>query len=198
MNGEVLSPKHGFPVRVVVPGVLGARSVKWLDKITVSQRESPSFYQQRDYKILPREASDSKSAENYWDKVPPMMDNCINCCVLTPEDDETVKLSPAGSVTIKGYAIPQGPDGPVTKVEVSTDDGRSWKQAKINDGGSMASKWSWVFWETELDMEKGENKRIFSKATDKGGNTQTEERSQWNLRGVGYNGFESTTGLRVI
>lgn len=51
MNGEPLPRDHGFPVRVVVPGVVGARSVKWLGKIIASSGESQNHWQQKDYKV---------------------------------------------------------------------------------------------------------------------------------------------------
>ena len=53
MNGEPLSPEHGFPLRVVVPGYIGARSVKWLTGIQVADQPSDNYFQQNDYKLLP-------------------------------------------------------------------------------------------------------------------------------------------------
>lgn len=52
MNGEPLSADHGFPLRVIVPGTIGARSVKWLSRIVVSKNEYPGFWQQKDYKMF--------------------------------------------------------------------------------------------------------------------------------------------------
>ena len=53
MNGEPLTPEHGFPLRVVVPGYIGARSVKWLTAISIEDEPSDNYFQQNDYKLLP-------------------------------------------------------------------------------------------------------------------------------------------------
>jgi len=52
MNGKELPVDHGFPLRVVVPGTVGARQVKWLQRIILSRDESQSFWQQKDYKTV--------------------------------------------------------------------------------------------------------------------------------------------------
>jgi sulfite oxidase len=64
MNGEPLPRDHGFPLRSVVPGTVAARSVKWLSKIVVSDEESPSQWQRRDYKSF----GPNEGANPNWDK----------------------------------------------------------------------------------------------------------------------------------
>ncbi|RMZ87526.1 hypothetical protein DV736_g5245, partial [Chaetothyriales sp. CBS 134916] len=198
MNGELLAHRHGFPVRSIVPGVLGARSVKWLDRITVSDQESPCFYQQRDYKILPPEVSDKQTAELFWSKVPSMLEMPINTCVASPASHSTVRRLASGVVEVQGYAVPQGHQGPVVRVEVSGDEGKTWVDAQLDDGGERASKWSWVLWAVEVPMNKGCRQMIFARATDAGGNTQQKAQSTWNLRGVAYNGYEAAFDLTII
>jgi len=198
MNGQPLSPRHGFPVRAVVPGALGARSVKWLDRITVSDQESPCFYQQRDYKVLPPEVVDLVLAEKYWSRTPSMLDMPINACVAYPASGGTVSLPDSGVIDVKGYAVPQGGHGPVIRVQVSGDEGRTWTDAQLDHGDDEGSKWSWVLWNAPVQLERGNGKKIFAKATDAGGNVQKEERSTWNLRGVGYNGYEAVYDLTVM
>ncbi|KAL2840001.1 Oxidoreductase, molybdopterin-binding domain-containing protein [Aspergillus pseudodeflectus] len=201
MNGAPLEPNHGYPVRVVLPGIAGARWVKWLDSITIQDQESTNFYQRRDYKVLPEEAVDKDAAEQFWDKTPAMCEVPINSVIAVPEDNETITLPESGKYEVKGYAVPQGSDGPITKVQVSGDGGKSWVDAQIGNRGPdndryKTRKWCWVLWSAEIDVEKGSGREIVSRAYDAGGNQQAEH-SQWNLRGVGYNGYGRARNLTV-
>jgi sulfite oxidase len=207
MNGEQLTAQHGAPVRVIVPGVAGARSVKWLNRITVQKEDSMNFYQQHDYKILPPEATDWESAENYWHQVPPMMDMPVNSIIGIPEDGDTIKADENGLVEARGYALPHGREGPIRKVEVSGDGGKSWTDADLSFGGygdleseesRRKIKWAWCLWRAKVKVEKQSGQqRIVCRATDFGGNTQ-QEQGTWNLRGVGYNGWGQASSLKVL
>lgn len=199
MNGQPLPPPKGHPIRLIAPGVYGCRSVKWLDRITIQPTESSNFYQQRDYKILPPDAVDSASAAPYWDITPAMTEMAINSVIATPQCGDTVPLSssPAGTIEVKGYAVPQGEQGPVVRVELSVDEGQTWIDAELLKsplGG--AGKWCWTLWRASIPVEVGALVSIFSRATDSGGNTQPAV-SQWNLRGVGYNGYGRAIGVKV-
>ena len=57
MNGEALLPKHGFPVRAVVPGFAGVRSPKWLRRLTVQDYRSDNPIQAGDYKLYPADVT---------------------------------------------------------------------------------------------------------------------------------------------
>lgn len=122
----------------------------------------------------------------------------VNACCAIPTSESTIKLSETGTVTTKGYALPQGHYGPVTRVEISGDEGQTWVDAKLDYGPpDLASKWTWVLWHAEIKMERGKGRKIFAKATDQAGNTQDVEKSTWNLRGVAYNGYEAVYDLTV-
>ncbi|KAI9794502.1 MAG: hypothetical protein M1833_000362 [Piccolia ochrophora] len=196
MNGRKLPANHGYPVRVIAPGIAGARSVKWLDRITVQRTESKNFYQQRDYKILPPEATNKDEAEKYWHAVPPIQDMPVNSVVAVPESGQRVLLDSGGNIEVKGYALPHGADGPVIKVEVSSDEGKSWADAEINDGPEGRGKWCWVLWRATVNLTRGPRGKIWSRATDAGGNVQCASPA-WNLRGVNYNGYGEARDLDV-
>ena len=197
MNGDLLTYSHGYPVRAVVPGISGARSVKWLDRITIQSKESQNFYQQRDYKILPPEATDKVAADKYWDSAPPIQDMPANSIISSPLSSDTVRLSGTGTIDIEGYALPKGDQGPVVKVEVSVDEGRTWQKAQISKPVEGVGRWCWVLWKLSVKMSKGKGQKLLSRATDKGGNSQ-EPHPQWNLRGVGYNGYGESRDVTVV
>lgn len=196
MNGKELPINNGFPVRVIAPGIAGARSVKWLDQITVQLQESSNYYQQHDYKVLPPEATDWDSAEKYWHTVPAVQDMPINSVIAVPRDEDVIQLSPDGTTEVRGYALPQGDQGPVTKVEVSVDEGKRWSEAEIIEGKDGYGKWCWVLWRATVRLSQGFPRCILSRATDAGGNVQSPS-PQWNLRGVNYNGYGEAMDLRV-
>lgn len=196
MNGKPLSPAYGYPVRTVVPGVAGARWVKWLDRITVQPVESPNYYQQHDYKILPPEALTWEIAEEYWPKMPAIQCMPVNSVVAVPDDNTTAELDKNGYLEVKGYAVPQGAMGPVVRVEVSGDEGETWVDADILHTPNQ-TKWAWSLWTARIKIEEGTDKTVYSRATDKAGNTQPKC-PQWNLRGVGYNGYGSSWNVTVV
>lgn len=159
-------------------------------------QESCNFYQLRDYKILPPEAVDDESAAKFWSITPAFQESPINSVIAVPKSGDTVLLSSEGTVDVRGYALPQGDQGPVTKVEVSTDNGKTWADAEILDCAKDQSKWSWVLWKARVLLKEGKGASIHSRATDRGGNTQ-HPGPQWNLRGIGYNGFGIAMDLTV-
>jgi sulfite oxidase len=195
MNDKPLTVGHGYPVRVVIPGIAGARAVKWLDRITVQLKESDNFYMQHDYKILPPEVTDSEKAEDYWRKVPPVQEMPVNSTIAVPKEGSTVDRDENGCITVVGYALPSGDNGPVTKVEVSADGGVNWIEAELLHHQGEG-KWSWKLWQAKLQIHPGSARTIYSRATDAAGHT-LPRRPQWNLRGVCYNGYGEAAEVTV-
>ncbi|XP_010550199.1 PREDICTED: sulfite oxidase [Tarenaya hassleriana] len=184
MNGEPLNRDHGYPLRVVVPGVIGARSVKWLDSINIIAEECQGFFMQKDYKMFPP----SVNWDNInWSTRRPQMDFPVQSAICSLEDVEMVK---PGKVNIRGYAAAGGGRG-IERVDVSADGGKSWveasrsqkpKETYISEHHST-DKWAWVFFEASLDVSR--TTEIAAKAVDSGANVQPEcVESIWNLRGI--------------
>ncbi|KAK6955274.1 hypothetical protein Daesc_002906 [Daldinia eschscholtzii] len=194
-NGKPLSIRHGYPVRVITPGLAGARSVKWLDRITVQEEESQNHYMQRDYKALPPQATDSTSAEVYWGVTPAVQEMPVNSVIVGPRTGDEIEKDDQGYIECHGYALPSGEGGPVVKVEISTDGGHIWTEAKL-EHHEGEGKWTWKFWRAKVAVSPGESRVIFSKATDAAGKTQPGQ-PPWNLRGICYNGYGEARDLTL-
>ncbi|KAJ4729459.1 sulfite oxidase [Melia azedarach] len=184
MNGEPLNRDHGYPLRVVVPGVIGARSVKWLDAINIIAEECQGFFMQKDYKMFPP----SVNWDNInWNTRRPLMDFPVQCVICSLEDVNVLK---PGKVKISGYAASGGGRG-IERVDVSVDGGKNWVEAfryqktgipYIADHPSN-DKWAWVLFEVMVDIPH--SIQIVAKAVDSAANVQPENvETIWNLRGV--------------
>ncbi|XP_042363250.1 sulfite oxidase, mitochondrial [Plectropomus leopardus] len=190
MNGEDLPADHGYPVRVVVPGTVGARNVKWLGKIIVSAEESSSHWQQNDYKGF--------SPGTDWDTVdfksaPAIQELPIQSAITTPADGAVVDRS-MEEVTVKGYAW-SGGGREVVRVDVSLDGGKTWQVAKLrsSDKGQAPKPspppgraWAWKLWEVTAPLPaEAQELEIVCKAVDNSYNMQPDTVPPiWNLRGV--------------
>ncbi|CAN8269790.1 unnamed protein product [Cochlearia groenlandica] len=184
MNGETLNRDHGFPLRVVVPGVIGARSVKWLDSINVIAEECQGFFMQKDYKMFPP----SVDWDNInWSSRRPQMDFPVQSAICSLEDVQMVK---PGKVSIKGYAVSGGGRG-IERVDISLDGGKSWLEASRTQKPGMnyisehssSDKWAWVLFEATIDVSQ--TTEVTVKAVDSAANVQPENvETVWNLRGV--------------
>jgi sulfite oxidase len=179
LNGAPLPAVHGFPIRVVVPGWIGARSVKWLGRITLAAEPSMNYFQSKAYRVQrelnPRDPRDV-SAGIAMSGVP------LNAVILEPTQDRVV---PAGRVRVRGWAM--GAEGrPPTAVEVSPNAGEDWVPARIAVQGAA---WTWSLWEATVELAPGGH-TLAARATDGSGVTQPRTLGEtWNVKGYGNNAW---------
>ena len=175
MNGRALTPEHGYPVRLVAPGWYGMASVKWLGGITVIDRPNAGFHEM-DYRIYP--ATDGEADA----KVERVTSLKVKSLISTPTKGDIV--SP-GLHKIKGVAW--SGDGHIAKVEVSTDDDRTWRPAKLEE---RSGNYSWQHWEIDWVANNLGHSLLRCRATDSQGNVQPML-AQWNFRGYQVNSIHS-------
>jgi len=179
MNDEPLTPEHGYPLRVIVPGYIGARSVKWLREIRLQEHISTNPYQARDYKIFPPEIT-AKTVD--WSCGKTIEDLTLNAVINIPQEGETLA---AGPTRIQGYAI-AGEESPVERVELTVDGGKTWTTANIVE---RADPYAWCFWEATLVLPPGDC-QIIVRAWDTSKHTQPEDvRQLWNFKGYMNNAW---------
>ena len=172
MNGEPLRPEHGHPLRVLVPGFIGARSVKWLERITVQTDESLNHFQSRAYKVFPPD-EDGSTAD--WDASCSIEDYPVSSVIARPGADAEV---PAGRVPLRGYALTGG-GRPLLGVEVSADGGATWTPARMHEEGNA---WTWRLWDAVVHLAPGEHV-LMTRAWDDAGGQPAGVEAVWNFKG---------------
>jgi len=167
MNGEPIPPKHGAPLRLIVPGSYGVASVKWLHRVTVLDHAFAGPFQTDDYQLNGR----------------PLQELRVNSLIVEPADGSLVH---AGTTEVSGVAW--GGRGGLARVEIRVAGG-PWRKAELApadepDGLSR--------WRAALQLPPGKH-RIEVRADD-GAGAHQPERAEWNPLGYANNGSH---GIRI-
>jgi nitrate reductase (NAD(P)H) len=192
MNGEDLDPDHGHPLRVIVPGVVAARSVKWLTTLTVTDMPSDNFYHIFDNRVLPTMASPQmvKENQNWWkDERYAIYDLNVQSVITFPSHAEEIVIN-SDHFPISGYAY-SGGGRRIGRVEVSLNRGRTWilceieypedsyreQNGKVLYGGVIDVDedkcYTWCFWKVDVASTLLKNSQdIVVRAMDDGMNIQ--------------------------
>lgn len=162
MNGEPLSPAHGFPLRAIVPGWYGMAAVKWLQRIIVTDRPYNGYYQTVDYAFWKRD--DAGIA------LVPITQMQVKASIARPGINEVI----VAGTNYKLAGAAWTAEAEIVKVELSTDSGSSWETASL---GKEKARNSWQLWEYDWKVPSTPGRRIlFARATDSRGRTQPMER----------------------
>ncbi|XP_027156629.1 nitrate reductase [NADH]-like [Coffea eugenioides] len=190
-NGELLTPDHGFPVRMIIPGFIGGRMVKWLSRIIVTTQESDSYYHYKDNRVLPSHVdAELANSEAWWYKPEFIINELnINSVITTPCQDEILPINSWTTqrpYTLRGYAY-SGGGKKVTRVEVTMDGGDTWHVCAV-DHPEKPTKygkyWCWCFWSLDVEvLDLLGAKEIAVRAWDESTNTQPEKLI-WNVMGM--------------
>ncbi|KLJ13553.1 nitrate reductase (NADH) [Blastomyces silverae] len=195
MNDKVLPPDHGYPVRVVIPGYVGGRCVKWLSRIWTSDKPNDSYYHVFDNRVVPDFITemDSEFAKAMFSNPSTACnEQSLNSVIVKPAHGETLNLISENNkrrkeYRVEGYAYAGG-GHEVQRVEVSLDDGKNWlycirrfPDAPIRHGKKF---WTWVHWSVDVDIAHlAQASGITVRCFDVFKNCQSE-RLNWNLLGM--------------
>ena len=162
MNGEPLTAAHGFPLRAIVPGWYGMASVKWLQRLVVTDQPFNGYYQTIDYAHWKRDQNGPVLV--------PLGEMQVKAEIARPGNDEVVSAN--SRYEVRGAAWTAA--AVVTRVEISCDGGKSWDDASL-DGD--ASENTWRLWEFEWRTPAPGNYTLMARATDSRGRVQPMERN---------------------
>ncbi|AEN04789.1 Sulfite oxidase [halophilic archaeon DL31] len=212
MNGSPVSPDHGFPVRLLVPGWFGCNNVKWANRMHVMETmvigdeweeegapengaRTYTHWQQYSYRIVPEEDDgatqyedipvyDTREQMNRTDEIDNayMYDQLEKSLIGYPRDESTISTSPAGTIEVIGVAW--AGDDAVETVEVSADGGETWNEAEFF--GPVDSPNGWRQFRYVWENPSAGEQTLHSRATDERGYTQPAEIADQSaqLRGI--------------
>jgi len=182
-NGVDLPPQHGYPLRLLVPGWYGMASVKWLRRIeVVAERfDGP---QMRAYRL--RQHSDDEGTPLTW-----IFPRALVLPPGVPDFMSRRRILRPGEHVLEGRAWSGW--APVCRVEVSTDDGRTWADAEL---GPPVDRWAWRRWSRPWQVSEPGSYVVLARAHDESGRSQPLDQP-WN-RGGFANGSPQRVDVTVL
>jgi len=174
MNGEPLPMIHGAPVRAVVMGYIGARSVKWLYRINALKTPSPAPVQSHEYLYFPQQVG--KHNQRWTDGIQ-IQEMPVSSAIMSPWNKQVVIHN--GKIKVQGWAYSGGGRWP-ERVEVSSDGGFSW-YACPPENMSKKHKFAWRTWHMTVPCDVEGWIELVVRTWDNSLNTQPIfVRSAWN------------------
>lgn len=185
MNGEELPVAHGFPLRLIAPGWAGDSWVKWVTKIEVLDKEFDGFFMKTAYRHPGKNVSPGSAVDPA--KMSPLTSLRIKSVIASHQDGAVVPLGP-----IKLWGVAWSGESPLSAVEVSTDNGRSWRPAAVRASGG---KYGWSQWSYEWKPGQEAYYQVMARARSAGGDSQPFV-PEWNPSGYAHNAVP-TVGIDV-
>ncbi|RYC58277.1 hypothetical protein CHU98_g7941 [Xylaria longipes] len=146
MNGEPLPKIHGAPLRAVVLGYIGARSVKWLYRVTAMKEPTRAPVQSREYLYFNQQVG--KHNQRWTDGIQ-IQEMPVSSAIMSPWNKQVVIHE--GKISVKGWAYSGGGRWP-ERVEVSANGGFSWYMVPV-ENLSPKHKYAWRTWHMELPCD---------------------------------------------
>jgi len=177
MNGAPLTAAHGFPLRLVVPGYPASASGKWLKRIWIRDRVHDGAkmtgmsYRMPGHPVSPGTVVDPSQME-IIETMP------VKSLVTYPRSGLTVGEREGRALAVRGFAWSGA--GKVSRVDVSFDFGRRWRQARLKPA---RNRYGWQRWETTLDLPGKGYYEIWARAQDRTGEMQPMVVPGWNPEG---------------
>ena len=182
MNGEELPRDHGYPIRVVATGIVGARNVKWLKRIVLSNEESHSHWQRNDYKGF-NPSIDWSTVD--FTKSPAVQNMPITSLICQSKLHN-------GQLELNGYAWAGGGNR-VIRIDLTLDQGENWIEGEIDQqtNDKEPKHFGWSLWSAKIPVDKNlKSVEVWCKAVDSNYNSQPESfKNIWNLRGINSNAY---------
>ena len=179
MNGEPLPALHGFPLRLIVPGWDGTSWVKWVNSLTIANDPDHGFFMNPAYRF-PKHPGAPGAAVNPAD-LDVIEGMPVKSYITGPTDGDKIPLE---ATTLRGMAW--AGEERITKVEISTDGGSTWRDAQLS---AKSLPFTWRLWTLEWKPPVPGYYTVLSRATDSAGRVQPFV-APWNPSGYLFNALD--------